>query len=60
MYSIIGLLILILDVWAIVKTINGSADNTTKILWVLVILVFPLIGFIAWFLAGPGNGKFRT
>lgn len=48
-----GLLILIADVWAIVKTIGSSASTTTKVVWVVLILVLPVLGLILWLLMGP-------
>jgi hypothetical protein len=49
-----GLLILIADIYAIVKTI-GSTTATTgqKVFWVVIILLLPLLGVIAWFFLGP-------
>lgn len=52
-YGITGLLILILDVWAMVNVINSGKDTGTKVLWVVLILILPVLGFIAWLLAGP-------
>jgi hypothetical protein len=52
-YGITGLLVLILDVWAIVSVINSGRDVGTKVLWTVLILVLPVIGFIAWLLMGP-------
>lgn len=48
-----GLLILIADVWAIVKTIGSSASTTAKVVWVVLILVLPVLGLILWLLLGP-------
>ena len=48
-----GLLLLIADIYAIVKTLQSSATDVMKIFWVLFILLMPFIGFIAWLLAGP-------
>ncbi len=48
-----SLLILIADVWAIVKTIGSSASTTTKVVWVVLILVLPVLGLILWLLMGP-------
>lgn len=48
-----GLLILIADVWAIVKTIGSSASTTSKVVWVVLILVLPVLGLILWLLMGP-------
>lgn len=57
MYSIIGLLILVLDIFAIIKIIQSSASGTEKILWILCVLIFPVIGMIIWFFAGPGGKR---
>lgn len=57
MSSIIGLLIVILDIFAIIKIIQSSASGTEKILWVLGVLIFPVVGLIVWFFAGPGGKK---
>lgn len=53
--GILALIILIADLVAIVK-ISQSADSTgKKILWILLVILLPVIGLIAWFLAGPGS-----
>lgn len=55
MQSIIALLILIADIYAIIKIIQSSADTVKKILWILGVLFFPVLGLIVWYLAGPGS-----
>lgn len=57
MTSIIALLILVLDIFAIIRILQSSASGAEKILWILGVLVFPLIGMAVWFFAGPGNKK---
>lgn len=56
-YGITGFILLILDVWAIVSVINSGKEIGTKVLWVVLILILPLIGFIAWIIAGPGKSN---
>ena len=51
--GLLGLIILILDVWVIVKTIGSAASTSAKVLWVVVILLLPILGFILWLLFGP-------
>jgi hypothetical protein len=51
--GLLGLLILIADVYAIVKTVQSSAPTGTKVLWVVVILLLPVVGLILWWLLGP-------
>ena len=53
MEYIIGLLGLVLWIWAVLKIIGSSASGLSKILWILLVLVLPVIGFIIWFFAGP-------
>lgn len=52
-YGILGLIVLIADIYAIFKTLTSGASTGEKILWTLGILIFPLIGVIVWFFAGP-------
>ena len=51
--GILGLLLLIADIWAIVNVIGSAASTGGKLLWVLLILLLPLIGLIIWLVAGP-------
>jgi succinate dehydrogenase/fumarate reductase cytochrome b subunit len=55
--GIIGLIILILDIWAIINIVKSSAPDTNKILWVVIVILLPLIGLILWFLMGPGKKR---
>lgn len=52
--GLIGLLILIADVWAIVKIFQSSASTGAKVFWIVLILLLPLLGLILWLLFGPG------
>jgi hypothetical protein len=58
--GIIGLIILALDIWAIINVIQSGASTGSKILWVLLILVLPVVGLIIWFFAGPRGGRVRA
>lgn len=54
--GLFGLLLLIADVYAVVKTVQSNATTGSKVLWIVVVLLLPLVGLIAWFLFGP-KGK---
>ena len=56
-YSLLGLLITVLDIIALVSLLKSNADSGTKILWVLVIVLLPVLGMILYFLMGPGRRK---
>lgn len=51
--GILGLLLLILNIYAIIKIVQSRASTGKKVLWVVLILLLPVIGFILWFLLGP-------
>jgi len=57
--GILGLIILLADIFALIKIVQSSASTGIKILWVAIVLILPLIGLIAWFFAGPGNKKLK-
>ena len=48
-----GLLVLAADVWAIVNVLQSSESTGTKVVWTLVILLLPVLGYIIWYFAGP-------
>ena len=54
--TIIGLLILVADIWAILNVIGSGTTTGKKVLWIVIILIFPVVGLIVWFLAGPKKG----
>jgi hypothetical protein len=55
--GILGLVILIADVWAIVNVIGSPASTGAKVIWTVVILLLPVLGLIVWLLAGPRSAR---
>lgn len=51
--GIFGLLLLVADIWAIVKTVQSGASTGAKVFWIVLILILPLLGLIIWLFAGP-------
>lgn len=51
--GILSLIWLIIVIWAIVKVAKSGASTLAKIIWILVLIFFPLIGFIIWLIFGP-------
>ena len=52
--GILGLLFLILEIYAIIRVLQGKMDPGMKIVWILVILLLPGLGAILYFVVGPG------
>lgn len=48
-----GLIVLILDIWAIVSIVGSASSTGAKVLWVLLVVILPLVGFLIWLVAGP-------
>jgi hypothetical protein len=57
--GLLGLLILIGDIWAIINIAQSSASNGKKALWIVLVLLLPLLGLILWFFLGPRGGRRR-
>lgn len=57
MEFILGIIILVLDIWAILSVLGSGASTPSKLLWSLGIIIFPLIGLVVWYFAGPKGQK---
>lgn len=55
--TLLGLLLLVADIWAILQVVKSNATQLIKLVWIFVILFLPLVGLIVWYLVGPGNKK---
>lgn len=51
-YSLVGLLLLILDIYVIYLIVTGSGDPGIKLVWIIVVLLLPLLGPILYLLLG--------
>jgi hypothetical protein len=51
----LGLIHLILIVYAVVKIVQSHAGTGSKVIWIVVILLLPVLGLILWFIFGPGD-----
>jgi len=52
-YGILGLLVFILDIWALLGVWKSGSALGTKIIWTAIILILPVIGLLLWFFIGP-------
>lgn len=59
MRGILGLVILVLNILATLKLLKAKADDTKKLLWILVVWLLPGLGVLLYYLIpGPGaKGK---
>ena len=54
--GILGLIVLVLNVYAIVKIFQSGATTGGKVLWIVLVLLLPVLGFVIWYFAGPKGG----
>jgi hypothetical protein len=52
MSGLLGLVILVLDIFAILDVLKQAWSGGKKALWVVLIIIFPLIGLILYYLLG--------
>lgn len=57
-YDLIGIIELLLVIWALVAILQSGAQPVEKLIWVIIILIIPLVGFLLWYLIGPGSKAF--
>lgn len=51
--GLVGLLVLIANLWAILNIIGSSASIGGKLVWIIVLLLLPVVGLLIWLIAGP-------
>lgn len=56
-YGFIGLLVLVADIFAVFNILTSRASTGAKLLWTLLVVALPVVGFIIWLIAGPRGNK---
>ena len=55
--SLLGLLILAADIWAIINIFQSSVSNEKKLIWTIAVVLLPVLGLVLWFFLGPRDSK---
>jgi succinate dehydrogenase/fumarate reductase cytochrome b subunit len=55
--SLLGVLILAGDIWAIINIFQSSVSNEKKLIWIIAVVLLPLLGLILWYFLGPRNRR---
>ncbi len=48
-----AVLVLLANLFGIVRTLRSTAEKANKAMWVAIILLLPFFGVVAWVLFGP-------
>lgn len=51
--GVLGLIWLLIIIWAVIKVAQSPAGGMAKLLWILLLLFLPVVGLILWLLLGP-------
>jgi succinate dehydrogenase/fumarate reductase cytochrome b subunit len=55
--GLLGVLVLVADIWAIINVFQSSVTNEKKLVWTVAVVLLPVLGLILWFFLGPRSGK---
>ena len=59
-FVIVELALVVYCVLNIITTPEGQVRNLPKLLWLVLVLLFPLVGGVAWLVAGRPQGPARS
>jgi len=51
--SVIGVIVLVVDIWAILNVVQSRESTGGKAFWIILVLVLPMLGAIIWLVGGP-------
>jgi hypothetical protein len=56
-FGLLGLIWLVLWIWALISTIRSGESDGAIVAWILVLIFIPLLGLIIWLFAGPRSKR---
>jgi hypothetical protein len=51
--DLLGLLVLAADIYALLNIFQSREKDGAKVFWALGVILFPLLGVLVWYFAGP-------
>ncbi len=60
MMTILGILAFILWLWALIDILKNEFRGNNKIIWIIVVILLPVVGFILYYLIGREQRIPRT
>ena len=55
--GVLGVLILVGDIWAVINIFQSSVSNEKKLIWIVAVVLLPVLGLVLWFFLGPRSGR---
>jgi hypothetical protein len=56
-YGVPALLYLLLTAWALSHVLGSASRRPQKVLWVALLVLFPLLGLFNWLIMGPRRAR---
>ncbi|GFM53559.1 PLDc N-terminal domain-containing protein [Pseudomonas capsici] len=53
LFALLVALIVLADIWAVLRVRKSETSSSNKLLWIVVIVAVPVIGVLLWVLTGP-------
>ncbi|RMQ47418.1 hypothetical protein ALQ04_03880 [Pseudomonas cichorii] len=53
LFTALVALIVLADIWAVLRVRKSDTNSSNKLLWIVVIVAVPVIGVLLWVLTGP-------
>ncbi|MBP3865528.1 MAG: PLDc_N domain-containing protein [Pseudomonas sp.] len=48
-----AIILVLLELWAIRGVMKSGARSSSRLMWIAIIIFAPLLGMLAWLVAGP-------
>ena len=55
--GVFGIIHLAIVVYAFMQIFGSTASRGKKVLWVIIVAIFPVVGIIAWYFIGPRSTR---
>ncbi|XOV91431.1 MAG: PLDc N-terminal domain-containing protein [Bacteroidota bacterium] len=52
---IVGIIAVSLAIWAIIDVIRSSMNMNQRTLWIVIVIIFPIVGPLIYFLKGKAS-----
>ena len=56
-WALCASVLVLVDLWLVTNILRTDRNTPTKISWVLIVVLLPVIGMIAWGIGGPRSYK---
>ena len=52
-WVVLAIILLLFEFWTISRVLKSAAPASSRLMWIAIIIFAPLLGMLAWLVAGP-------